>query len=419
MRLRYSRRKTNYWPIISLVAGIGLCVAFYAWSPLPTGLGFLLDLAGFLLTLLGGLALISQFILPVQTMSERRRVLDHFLSYASGMHGPIVYVKDGELVGTTAEMQMTGPGVVLLDSSSAVVLERSYQPFLFFGPAQPLTSQPLVRAVGPGLAFLGFGERIVAALDLRPQTRSTTVQAHTRDGIEVTASVSVTFGLVPPLGYTETEPKAELERNKPAFPFNADSAFRAIYGGAITSGQGAGLGSVAWTQLPLDVAVEQFRNGLAQATLDGLFKPNDKKDYPFAACQAKVAEAVKAQPVLRERGIVVHKVGVGVPQMPRAVMNQRIRAWQARWKKASIQQAAAGESQAIRATGRWQAQTQETILQDWQAMLARTNDPAERRALATNLVRLLQRTAAEPATRERLSSDTLRLLDTLPDVLSK
>ena len=105
--------------------------------------------------------------------------------------------------------------------------------------------------------------------------------------------------------------------------------------------------------------------------------------------------------------------------MPRAVMNQRIRAWQAGWKTASIQQAAAGESQAIKATGRWQAQTQETILQDWQAMLARSNDPAERRALATNLVRLLQRTAAEPATRERLSSDTLRLLDSLPDHLSK
>lgn len=415
MRIRYSRRKTNYWPAISLIAGIGLCVAFYAWQPLPTGWGFVLDLGGFFLALLGGLALISQFVLPVQTMNERRRVLDHFLSYASGMHGPIVYIKDGERVGTEAELQMMGPGVALLDSASAIVLERSYQPFLFFGPVRPPSSLPLVRAIGPGVAFIGFGERIVASLDLRPQTRSTTVQAHTRDGIEVTASVSVTFGLIPPPGYTESEPKAELERNKPAFPFNADSAFRAIYGGAITAGQEA----VAWTQLPLDVAVEQFRNRLAEATLDGLFKPNDKKDYPFAAFQAKVAEAVKAQPVLRERGISIHKVGVGVPQMPRAVMNQRIRAWQARWKKASIQQAAAGESQAIRATGRWQAQTQETILQDWQTMLARTNDPAERRALATNLVRLLQRTAAEPATRDRLSSDTLRMLDSLPEYLSK
>lgn len=416
MRMKYSRRKTNYWPTISLLAGIGLCVAFYAWQPLPTGLGFLLDLGGFFFALLGGLALISQFVLPVQTMSERRRVLDHFISYASGMHGPIVYVKDGERVGTQAELQMMGPGVALLDSASAVVLERSYQPFLFFGPVPSSNSQPLVRAAGPGVVFVGFGERIVASLDLRPQTRSTTVQAHTRDGIEVTASVSVTFGLLPPPGYTEAEPRAELERNKPAFPFNPDSAFRATYGGgAITAGQGL----VAWTQLPLDVAVEQFRNRLAEATLDGLFKPNDRKDYPFAEFQAKVAEAVKAQPILRERGIVVHKVGVGVPQMPRAVMNQRIRAWQARWKKASIQQAAAGESQAIKATGRWQAQTQETILQDWQAMLARTNDPVERRALATNLVRLLQRTAAEPATRERLSSDTLRLLDSLPDYLSK
>ncbi len=414
MRMRYSRRKTNYWPIVSLVGGLGLLVAFYAWQPLPSGSGLLLDLGGFFLALLGGLALISQFVLPVQTMSERRRVLDHFLSYASGLHGPILYVKDGERVGTQAELQMMGPGVALLDSASAIVVEYSYQPFLFFGPLRPATAQPLVRAAGPGVAFIGFGERIVAALDLRPQTRSTTVQAHTRDGIEVTATVSVTFGLLPPPGYTEAEPKAELERNKPAFPFNADSAFRAIYGGAVTTAQE----KVAWTQLPLDVAVEQFRNRLAEATLDGLFKPN-KKDYPFAAFQTRVAEAVKAQPVLRERGIVIHTVRVWALQMPRAVMNQRIRAWQARWKKASIQQAAAGESQAMKATGRWQAQTQETILQDWQTMLSRTNDPGERRALATNLIRLLQRTAAEPATRERLSTDTLRTLDSLSDFLVK
>lgn len=413
MRMRYSRRKTNYWPTLSLLAGIGLLVAFYAWQPLPTGLGFLLDLGGFFFALVGGLALISQFVLPVQTMRERRQVLEHFLSYASGFHGPILYVKDGERVGTQAELQMTGPGIALLDSASAIVVEYAYQPFLFLGPIRPAPAQPLVRAAGPGVVFIGFGERIVAALDLRPQTRSTTVQAHTRDGIEVTATVSVTFGLLPPPGYTETEPKAEQERNKPAFPFNPDSAFRAIYGGAITAGQE----KVAWTQLPLDVAVEQFRNRLAEATLDGLFKPNDKRDYPFAAFQTKVAEATKAQAVLQERGIAIHKVAVGVPQMPRAVMNQRIRAWQARWKKASIQQAAAGESQAIKATGRWQAQTQETILQDWQAMLARTNDPTERRALATNLVRLLQRTAAEPGTRERLSSDTLQTLSSLSDIL--
>jgi hypothetical protein len=413
--MRYSRRKTNYWPIVTLVGGIGLAVAFYAWQPLPTGWGFLLDLGGFFLALLGGLALISQFVLPVQTMSERRRVLDHFLSYASGLHGPIIYVKDGELVGAQAELRMMGPGVALLDAASAIVLERSYQPFWFFGGVPSVSQQPLVRAAGPGVVFIGFGERIVAALDLRPQTRSTTVQAHTRDGIEVTASVSVTFGLIPPPGYAASESKAEQERNKPAFPFNPDSAFRAIYGGAVTAGKEA----LAWTQLPLDVAVEQFRNRLTEATLDGLFKPNDKRDYPFAAFRISVEEAAKAQPVLRERGIVIHKVTVGVPQMPRAVMNQRIRAWQARWKKASIQQAAAGESQAIKAVSRWQAQTQETILQEWQTMLANSKDPTERRVLATTLVRLLQRTATEPGTRERLSSDTLRLLDTLPDFLSK
>jgi hypothetical protein len=112
-------------------------------------------------------------------------------------------------------------------------------------------------------------------------------------------------------------------------------------------------------------------------------------------------------------------VGVGVPQMPRAVMNQRIRAWQTGWQKAILQQAAAGQSQAIKAEAHWHTKTQEMLLKEWQAMMEGSADPDQRKALALTLARLLQRNAAEPATRERLSGDTLRMLDSLPEWLGK
>ncbi len=420
-------RKRPFWTVVGLLAVAAGAVAAYAIPPWPTALGWLFDAIAFGCAFFGGLAVISQFVLPVQTQRERRIVFDHFMNYVFGSTGPILFVKDGKLVGRKEEFQRYGHGVALIDPVSAIVLERAaaHRWWLFRGggdgaraPQPALAGPPLVRAAGPGIVFIAPGERVVATLDLRRQSRKATTQGLTRDGIECAAQISVTFGLDPaperrgpaagPL------PHERAERNLPAYPFNRGSAFRAVYGVALGAESRS---RVDWTELPLMVAIERFRDVLSEYRLDDLFQPTRPEGYAFDDFQLRVTQAVKDAPVLRERGLVVYSVGVGDFQMPREVVNQRVRSWRARWEKAKIQQEAAADTQSLRTESRWQASAQQMIFKDIQQLLGATEDPVARRALSLMLIRALQRAAADPHTRQRLPADTLRTLDSLGDLV--
>src|SRR5262249_22571723 len=218
--------------------GFGFCllaaaaIAAYAVPPWPSFLNWVFDVLAFAGSLVVGLMLISQFVLPVQTMRERRAVFDHFMQYVSGNYGPIIFVRDGKIVGRKEELRRYGHGVALVDPVSAIVIERAAAHH-WWAPAvdpdeareempQTARSGPaLVRAAGPGIDFIAPGERIVAALDLRRQSRSMPAQALTRDGIECSANVSVTFGLDPDperrAGPEAAHPTARAERNQPAY----------------------------------------------------------------------------------------------------------------------------------------------------------------------------------------------------------
>jgi hypothetical protein len=417
-------RNRRFWSIAGLLAAAAAGVAAYTLLPLPGPLNWVLDVLAFVTTLVGGLMIISQFVLPVQTQRERRAVFDHFLNYVTGNAGPIIFVKDGQTVGRKDELKRYGHGVAVVDAVSAIVVERSAAGQRWFPAAshdsargrtpQPATSgPPIVRAAGPGIAFIAPGERIVATLDLRRQSRGTPAKALTRDGIEVGAYISVSFGLDPDpdrrgAADAADAPPERAERNQPAYPFHRASAFRAVYGVALGEQQ-----PVQWTDLPLMVAVERFRDVLSEYRLDDLFAPTKPEVYPFSAFQGRVIALVKDAPVLRERGLLVYSVGIGGLSLPREVVNQRVRSWQARWQKAAIQQEAAGETQQLLTERRWQSEAQQHIFKDIQSLLGATDDPVARRALTLMLIKALQRAAADPAQRKRLPAEDVRAIESL------
>ncbi len=422
--------RRQFWVWVGLVGVAGLGLAAYAFPPWPSLLNWVFDILAFSLTLATGLMLISQFVLPVQTQGERRAVFDHFMHFVSGNNGPIIFVKDGKTVGRKDELKRYGHGVALVDAVSAIVIERAAAQQWWF-PAQnmdtstahtpePATSGPaIVRAAGPGIVFIAPGERIVATLDLRRHSRGAPAKALTRDGIEVGAYVSVSFGLDPHPERSERPghasagadaPQERAERNQPAYEFNRSSAFRAVYGVALGDKQ-----PIEWTDLPLNVAVEAYRDVLAEYRLDQLFEPTKPDVYPFSAFTGRVNTQVKEAAVLRERGLVIYGVGVSGLSLPREVINQRVRSWQARWQKATIQQEAAGETQSIRTERRWQTDAQTLIFKDIQALLGATDDPVARKALALMLLKALQAAAADPQQRSRLPPETLSLLDGLKE----
>ena len=416
-------RERRFWTGLGIFVLVVAAIAAYAVPPWPSFMNWVFDLLAFFGSLVAGLMLISQFVLPVQTMRERRAVFDHFMQYVSGNYGPIIFVKDGHIVGRKEELRRYGPGVALVDPVSAIVIERAAARHWWAPPVdpedasdempQPVRAGPaLVRAAGPGIDFIAPGERIVAALDLRRQSRGAPAKALTRDGIECSAFITVTFGLDPDpqrrAEATANRPPAQAERNQPAYHFNGSSGFKAVYGVALGEKQ-----AVEWTDLPLIVAVERFRDALSEYRLDELFEPTKPDTYPFSTFQGRVVGLVKDAPVLRERGLVVYGVGIGSFSMPAEVLNQRIRSWQARWQKATIQQEAAVESQALRTENRWQIDAQTVIFRDIQTLLSATDDPVQRKALALMLIKSLRRAAADPRRRQRLPEETLRTIESL------
>jgi len=222
----------------------------------------------------------------------------------------------------------------------------------------------IVRATGPGLVFTQNGERIIGWADMRKQSRTRNeVYGCTRDGIEVKTNVSTIFTLgqdaeilpvanikgdwlviqlkeiaytgetgnsnTPPEGKSikgfsdeiENEDKNEInafyatgnftwsinsssKRGKqgtnvlPYF-FDSEKVFEAVYSRARDPRFGR-LGE--WTDLPVDVATEVFRNLLAHETYDYLYRPEDPNSYPMKDFKDRFRAKV------RNKGILAYQI---------------------------------------------------------------------------------------------------------------
>jgi len=153
--------------------------------------------------------LASQAILPVDGFIESYRTAWHLLLYMLRLHGPALFVRDGQIL-TTREDNREGPGIAVVDFNSAIVLENrpplpgiNRMIYTTLHTLQQMvgladkTESP--RTAGPGIVFTGRGEKIRGAVDLRKQFRlQPGITAYTRDGIEVSANVFSIFTIGQP-----------------------------------------------------------------------------------------------------------------------------------------------------------------------------------------------------------------------------
>src|SRR3972149_4502721 len=196
MRAPFSRQPRFVWTIGAILI-LGLVVLLYlddlqALIQLDFSADFWRALVSFGFAIAAPLvaqnlihALVSQFVMPVYSLEERKQARDPFLRYSSGLPGPAIFVKEGQLVASAEEKSNLNlaAGVILVDNTSGVVLRTDTQ---------------LTRAEGSGVVFTRPGEYTAGgeALDLRKQARRVEqVRALTRDGIEVKVDIGVTFML--------------------------------------------------------------------------------------------------------------------------------------------------------------------------------------------------------------------------------
>ncbi|MGH2606116.1 MAG: hypothetical protein ACRDG5_05955 [Anaerolineales bacterium] len=299
-----------------------------------------LDLLLFLACLILTLAVASQFVLPVHRMSERAASVRRLFGYLTGERGPVMFIEDGRAVEGHRDRRR-GPGVLLIGQASAAVLR---------------TDVSFTRAVGPGVVFTAPGERLAEALDLRRQVRRlrgrsarpSPTETLTRDGIPISADLSVTFMLDP--GHTY-RPREGSHPALPPFEFHPQSAVRAVYGHAYGESQ-----DVPWTELPLRLAADLWRERVKTRPLSAWLGPEsdirrtlsevraellNRLQGPVAAEGAARAAARgedREAQLLRARGIRVLDFQVGNIYLPDEVRQERIQQWQGQWAAAHEQE---------------------------------------------------------------------------------
>ena len=221
----------------------------------------------------------------------------------------------------------------------------------FLGRIKKVLPQVEIKAFGPGLVFTEMGQKIHGAVDLRKQVRAVPgVEAYTRDGIRVKSNIFTVFSLSeePEIIYVsfigekapenlrvvllEKNDKAEEvvanlfkldaadameiynnfesgklhfqiqgveKEQKPSrqqYPFYEDRVIQALYYLPHTVGD---QNAVEWSALPNMVAVEIYRNIIAQYSYDYMHKPNDPKEFPLKDIKGEFAFRVKSKGLMK------------------------------------------------------------------------------------------------------------------------
>ena len=351
-------------PAFQTALGLVFLAAVYLWAAISldqtwTASGLVVDMALGAIALLSMIALASQFALPVRTWEQRSAAFNRLLGHLAGARGPVMFIKDGEAREAHRERERRGPGVLVIDSASAAVLRTDVQ---------------FTRAAGPGVVFTQSGERLAEALDLRRQLRGIggappgagppaagqlTSWALTQDGIPVATDLRVTFTL--DSGHV-TPPREGRIADLTPFEFNPAAAERAVYGRAHADDEG-----VPWTDLPLRLAVELWREQVKNRRLENLLSEDSGQTSPLQAIQDEImgrltshaSEAVgpdhrthrvvnREFEILYLRGVRVLNVNLYGLYLPREVREERIRHWRQRWSEA-VQQALAGAPGQVKA----------------------------------------------------------------------
>lgn len=340
--------------------GMAVFVAAYVGALKLSGAdrGYLsigLDVGLFLIVLVGTVALVAQFVLPVKSLADRGAVIQRLFDYLSGARGPVMYIRNGRTIESAGERGRRGSGVLLVDYASAGVLR---------------TDTEFTRAIGPGVTFTVPGERLAEPLDLRLQCRRALGStpsvdgggqqpaslAMSEDGIPISADLTVWFMLDP--GHTST-PRSGQFPHLPPYEFNPRAAERAVFGHTYREGA-----DVPWSDLPLLVLIDLWREEAKRSRLEDFLGDGGSGGGSLETIEANLRarlvpplEEASPEPddadtagreyrLLRARGIRVLDVRIEGLHVPEAVRAEHLRRWREGWEAGVDDRLSQGRQQA-------------------------------------------------------------------------
>ncbi len=230
----------------------------------------------------------SQFVLPIQNPRDRQEIHSRVKNFGSGDRGPALFIKNGRVIMHEGEVDKRGPGLIVLDTASAAVLR---------------TDTEIKDTVGPGIKFTkgadkyGKGtEYIAGSVDLRSQwqfigplasdqpflnpvpisspkeyndiqSRRQQTSGLTRDGFEVSPTISIKFRIQRPDEKRPTESGVTSQ-----YGYDASSVRNAITREVIHLGTSENSRvRLEWNQLPAHLVVNLWREYIRKFKLADLF----------------------------------------------------------------------------------------------------------------------------------------------------
>lgn len=285
-----------------------------------------------LVTFLLGTAHLSRRLLPIQGnqgWTEGFRLL--WRSYTLGVNRLLAERRHEPMASTTKAKKAAPDGG---PSPSFALLGAG---FLFSHEAAAITrGNSFVRADGPGLVLLRYGENIAQVFDLRDQVRKQDVKATTRDGIPIDTSVSVTFHVQ--RRDTSQRQQRSVEMDRIPYPYDRNALFHLTYAGSVTGDDIR----LSWTDQICPLAATLLVSEIGRYTLDqllvsGAAQPLDdiKKNIKRGLEEMQTNDSGPTLP----KGITIKGVGVGALGLPKEpdVVGKRIESWQGEWESKAQQ----------------------------------------------------------------------------------
>lgn len=350
----------------------------------------------------------SQFVLPIQNNKDREEIFSRVKDFEFGKRGPTLFVKNGRVIMHEGEQNKRGPGVLVLDTASALVLR---------------TDTEIKGAVGPGIKFTQGNEYVAGSVDLRAQwqfigplrseqpflnptpisnpkayndlhARRQQTSGLTRDGFEVSPTISIKFSIKRPEKKEPTESGVTSQ-----YGYDQRAVRNAITREVIQLGTSENSKArLEWNKLPEHLVVNIWREYIRKFKLEDLFTGEEKSG--LQVIEEMINKRVRQEHVealndtgaktgewldslefrqLRARGLEVMDVRIHNVLFDPATEEQIINQWNAEWMKiAKKEEKLLNEKEAlIEASARNEAikTFARTATQKFENPIAPTSDP--------------------------------------------
>ena len=300
----------------------------------------------------------SQFVLPIQNPKHRQEIASRVSNF-DGHRGPALFVKNGRVIMHEGEAGKRGAGVIVLDTASALVLR---------------TDTEIKDTVGPGIKFTRGNEYIAGSVDLRSQwqfigplasdqpflnpasapgkgnsellNRRQQTSGLTRDGFEVSPTISIKFSIKRPVEKKPTESGVVSQ-----YGFDPDAVRNAITREVIQLGTTDNTKvRLEWNKLPAHLVVNIWREYIRKFKLSELF--SSKEINGLQTIEDMINKRVKQSDVmalddtgvptgawveslefkqLQSRGLEIMEVRIHNVLFEPEIENQIISQWSTEW----------------------------------------------------------------------------------------